>query len=135
MTMATAVELRVPFLDHKMVEFSATLPESLKISQNKGKWILREAMRNVLPPSIIHRSKKGFPSPAAAWFRVELRDFVRDALLGSNAACRIIFTSALASVAIIYLAFVGLKVVIHKEQEARDNDVPVEVKQMFKIAR
>jgi hypothetical protein len=47
----------------------------------------------------------------------------------------IIFTSALASVAIIYLAFVGLRVVIHKEQEARDNDVPVEVKQMFKIAR
>ena len=47
----------------------------------------------------------------------------------------IIFTSALASVAIIYLAFVGLRVVIPKEQEARDNDVPVEVKQMFKIAR
>ena len=47
----------------------------------------------------------------------------------------IIFTSALASVAIIYLAFVGLRVVIHKEQEARDTDVPVEVKQMFKIAR
>jgi len=91
MTMATAVELRVPFLDHKLVEFSATLPESLKISQNKGKWILREAMRNVLPPSIIHRSKKGFPSPAAAWFRVELRDFVRDTLLGSNAACRSFF--------------------------------------------
>jgi hypothetical protein len=46
----------------------------------------------------------------------------------------IIFTSALASVAIIYLAFVGLRVVMNKEQEARD-DVPVEVKEMFKIAR
>jgi hypothetical protein len=47
----------------------------------------------------------------------------------------VIFTSALASVAIIYLAFVGLRVVLNKEQEARDNDVPVEVKEMFKIAR
>jgi len=47
----------------------------------------------------------------------------------------IIFTSGLASVAIIYLAFVGLRVVINKEQEARNTDVPVEVKQMFKIAR
>jgi len=93
MTMATAVELRVPFLDHKLVEFAATLPEPLKISHNKGKWILRQAMGTVLPPSIIHRSKKGFPSPAAAWFRVELRDFVRDTLLGRNAACRKFFDS------------------------------------------
>ena len=47
----------------------------------------------------------------------------------------IIFTSALASVAVIYLAFVGLRVVMNKEQEAKDTDVPVEVKSMFKIAR
>jgi asparagine synthase (glutamine-hydrolysing) len=91
MTMATAVELRVPFLDHKLVEFIATLPESLKISQGKGKWILRQAMGSVLPPSILHRPKKGFPSPAAAWFRVELRDFVRDTLLGRDAASRKFF--------------------------------------------
>lgn len=47
----------------------------------------------------------------------------------------VIFTSALATLAIIYLAFVGLKVVINKEAEAKDSDVPVEVKEMFKIAR
>jgi len=47
----------------------------------------------------------------------------------------IIFTSAIASVAIMYLAFVGLRVVINKQQEAKDTDVPVEVKEMFKIAR
>jgi hypothetical protein len=47
----------------------------------------------------------------------------------------VIFTSALATVAILYLAFVGLKVVLNKEQESRDSDVPVEVKEMFKIAR
>ncbi len=47
----------------------------------------------------------------------------------------VIFTSALATVAILYLAFVGLKVVLNREQESKDSDVPVEVKEMFKIAR
>jgi len=47
----------------------------------------------------------------------------------------VIFTSALASVAVIYLAFIGLKVLLKKEQETRDSDVPVEIKEMFKIAR
>jgi hypothetical protein len=47
----------------------------------------------------------------------------------------VIFTSALATVAILYLAFVGLKAVLNREQEAKDSDVPVEVKEMFKIAR
>src|SRR5262245_10479441 len=56
MTMATAVELRVPFLDHKLVEFTATLPDSLKIRQSKGKWILRHVMGSVLPPSISQRT-------------------------------------------------------------------------------
>jgi asparagine synthase (glutamine-hydrolysing) len=91
MTMATAVELRVPFLDHKLVEFCATLPDSMKIHQGRGKWILRHAMGNVLPPSIIHRPKKGFSMPAASLLRSELSDFVHDALLSSNSACRQFF--------------------------------------------
>ena len=91
MTMATAVELRAPFLDHKLLEFIATLPDSLKVQNRQGKWILRNVMGSVLPPSILHRSKKGFPSPAAAWFRTELREFVRDTLLSSGSACRKFF--------------------------------------------
>ncbi len=87
MTMATAVELRVPFLDHKLVEFIAALPDNLKVRENQGKWILRQAMGNVLPPSILHRTKKGFPIPAETWFRSELRDFVRDTLLAKDSAC------------------------------------------------
>ncbi len=87
-TMATSIELRVPFLDHKLVEFSATLPQSIKIRDGKGKWILREAMGNVLPPSILHRTKKGFPVPLTSWLRFELRDSVRDALLSSDSAVR-----------------------------------------------
>ncbi|HYR44190.1 MAG TPA: asparagine synthase (glutamine-hydrolyzing) [Terriglobia bacterium] len=91
MTMATSVELRVPFLDHKLVEYLATLPDSLKVRGNQGKWILRQVMGNVLPPSILHRTKRGFPIPAVSWLRYELRDFVRDTLLGRKAACREFF--------------------------------------------
>jgi asparagine synthase (glutamine-hydrolysing) len=92
MTMATAVELRVPFLDHKLVEYIASLPDEAKIQGNLGKWILRQVMGNSIPPSILHRAKKGFPMPAAAWFRSELREFVRDTLLARDAACRNYFS-------------------------------------------
>jgi asparagine synthase (glutamine-hydrolysing) len=91
MTMATAVELRVPFLDHKLVEYIAALPDSVKVRGGQGKWILRQAMGTVLPHSILHRRKKGFPIPAGAWFRFQLRDFVRDTLLARDSACREFF--------------------------------------------
>jgi len=87
MTMATAVELRVPFLDQKIVEFLASLPDDLKLRGSRAKWILRKSMGNVLPHSILHRTKKGFPIPADTWFRFELRDFVRDTLLSPFSAC------------------------------------------------
>jgi asparagine synthase (glutamine-hydrolysing) len=88
MTMATAVELRVPFLDHKLVEYIAALPDDMKVRKCQGKWILRQVMGTDLPPSILHRTKKGFPMPAETWFRLELRDFVRDTLLARDSACR-----------------------------------------------
>ena len=88
MTMATGVELRVPFLDHKLVEFAASLPDSMKIRGKDGKWILRRSMENILPASILHRPKQGFPSPTASWLRFELRDFVADTVLRSGSACR-----------------------------------------------
>jgi len=92
MTMATGVELRVPFLDHKLVEFAATLPDSMKIRGGSGKWLLRNAMGNELPPAILNRTKKGFPSPTASWLRLELRDFVRDTLLASGSASTTFFS-------------------------------------------
>ena len=62
MTMANSLELRVPFLDHKLVEFAAILPTELKLKGSTGKYLLREAMKNVLPKQIINRSqRKGFP--------------------------------------------------------------------------
>jgi asparagine synthase (glutamine-hydrolysing) len=88
MTMATSVELRVPFLDHKLVEYLASSPDNAKVRGNQGKWILRQSMGTAIPPSILHRTKKGFPMPASAWFRSELREFVRDTLLSRSSACR-----------------------------------------------
>jgi asparagine synthase (glutamine-hydrolysing) len=88
MTMANALELRVPFLDHKLVEYAATLPEHLKISGGVGKVILRKAMRGVLPSAILDRPKKGFPVPTRAWFKTPLAGFAREVLLDPRSACR-----------------------------------------------
>ncbi len=90
-TMATSIELRVPFLDHKLVEFLASCRDSLKIRDGKGKWMLRRVMGTQLPPAILNRPKKGFPSPTASWLRFELRDFTRDTLMASNSGCTSFF--------------------------------------------
>ena len=88
MTMANAIELRVPFLDHRMVEFASTLPTSLKLHKGTGKTILRKAMADSVPPSILKRPKKGFPVPTRQWLKTELRGLVHDALLSPDAAVR-----------------------------------------------
>jgi asparagine synthase (glutamine-hydrolysing) len=87
MTMANGLELRVPFLDHKLVEFAATLPNASKTHGKGGKTLLRDAMRGVLPDAIIDRPKKGFPIPIGSWLRTSLRQFTRDHLLARNSAC------------------------------------------------
>lgn len=84
MSMANALELRVPFLDHVLVEFAARLPRRLKIRENQGKYVLKKAMEPVLPSEIIYRSKKGFPVPIKTWFRGELSEYARETLLGTG---------------------------------------------------
>jgi asparagine synthase (glutamine-hydrolysing) len=81
MSMATSIESRVPFLDHKLVEFAATLPTDWKLSGWTTKRVLREAMKGVLPPSILNRPKMGFPVPFAAWMRNGWNSVARDVLL------------------------------------------------------
>ncbi len=81
MSMAASIESRVPFLDHKLVEFAAALPERLKLRGFTTKWILREAVREILPASILTRKKMGFPVPFAMWMRGAWGDVARDVLL------------------------------------------------------
>ena len=81
MSMAASVESRVPFLDHKLVEFAARLPDEWKLSGWTTKRVLREAMRDRLPRVILTRRKLGFPVPFARWMRGGWNDVARDVLL------------------------------------------------------
>ena len=77
MSMAHSLEVRVPFLDYKLVEFMATVPPELKIKGFTKKYILKEAFKTILPSSILYKEKKGFTPPMAIWFRNELRPYLR----------------------------------------------------------
>jgi asparagine synthase (glutamine-hydrolysing) len=80
MSMAHSVEVRPPFLDHRIVEFAAKLPASLKIRGARQKVILKELMKDKLPPAILERSKIGFDIPAHEWLRGPLLPLLTDAL-------------------------------------------------------
>jgi asparagine synthase (glutamine-hydrolysing) len=94
MSMAASIESRVPFLDHHLVEFAATLPERLKLRGATTKYVLREAMRDWLPAPILSRRKMGFPVPIGAWFRGPWRHLVDDLVLGARAQARGLFDPA-----------------------------------------
>ncbi|HYI95537.1 MAG TPA: asparagine synthase (glutamine-hydrolyzing), partial [Bryobacteraceae bacterium] len=80
MSMAHSLEVRPPFLDHRIVEFAARLPRDLKIRGSKLKWILRELMRDKLPESVLTRSKQGFDIPTHHWFRTILKPLLLDTI-------------------------------------------------------
>ena len=80
MSMAHSVEVRPAFLDHRIVEFAATLPASLKIAGSRQKLILKELMSDKLPPAILQRPKMGFDIPAHQWLRGPLRSLLEDAV-------------------------------------------------------
>ena len=80
MSMAHSLEVRSPILDHNVVELAARMPTSMKIRGNRGKYILRELMRDKLPPRTMTKGKQGFAVPLRDWFRGSLRDLVRDRL-------------------------------------------------------
>ncbi|MBC7796942.1 MAG: asparagine synthase (glutamine-hydrolyzing), partial [Pyrinomonadaceae bacterium] len=91
MSMAASIESRVPFLDHKLVEFMARLPEKMKLRGSNTKFILREAMKNVLPDEILNRPKMGFPVPVGRWLRGEFRHIIDEYVLNSRVYERNIF--------------------------------------------
>jgi asparagine synthase (glutamine-hydrolysing) len=86
MTMAHSIEARPPLLDHRLVEFAAKIPARLRLRESTTKYLLKQAMRGVLPDDIIDRKKQGFAVPLARWFRGDLFEYARDILLSDT--CR-----------------------------------------------
>jgi asparagine synthase (glutamine-hydrolysing) len=85
MSMAASIESRVPFLDHPLVEFAAALPPRMKLRGLTTKWILREAVKTLLPASILTRRKMGFPVPFGLWMRGRGAGLAREVLLDRRA--------------------------------------------------
>lgn len=88
MTMATSVELRVPLLDYRLMEFCVALPDEYRLNGREGKYLLKKVMEKYLPHEIIYRKKRGFPVPIAKWFRTDLRDKAREILLDPKSVGR-----------------------------------------------
>jgi asparagine synthase (glutamine-hydrolysing) len=84
LTMANAVEARVPFLDHELVELAMALPRDEKIRDGTGKHVLKRAVGDLLPHDLVWRPKQGFGTPVSQWFRGELGDQLRDRLTESH---------------------------------------------------
>ena len=89
-SMQASLEARAPFLDHKLVEYAATIPFNLKLAGGRGKAILKEAAGGFLPDDIINRKKHGFGVPLGAWLRQDIAP-VRDILLSRSARERGLF--------------------------------------------
>jgi len=79
-SMAVALELRVPLLDHRVVEFSWRLPRAAKVRHNTSKWLLRQILYRRVPPALVERPKIGFDVPLGAWLRGPLRDWAEGML-------------------------------------------------------
>ena len=88
MTMANSLELRVPLLDHQILEFAASLPARYKLRGASTKHILKKALSKRLPPEILHRKKTGFPVPYAKWLKHDLRSAVSEILLDGQTVAR-----------------------------------------------
>ena len=77
-SMAVSLEAREPLLDHRLIEFAASLPESMRVRGGQGKWLLKQTMRRYLPEDILFRPKQGFVTPIAQWLRGPLAGAARE---------------------------------------------------------
>lgn len=84
-SMAVSLEVRCPILDHRVVEYVASLPSALKLRGTRTKLVFKEAIRGLLPPSILQRPKMGFAVPIGSWLRRDLQDLVRERVLAPQA--------------------------------------------------
>ena len=83
-SMAVSLEVRAPFLDHRLLECAASIPSSLKLRGGTGKFILKKALEPQLPNDILYRAKQGFAIPLGLWFRRELKEMAREIILGQH---------------------------------------------------
>jgi asparagine synthase (glutamine-hydrolysing) len=91
MSMAESVELRVPFLDQDLVALVESMHPSMKLHGRTGKWIHKQAMRKLLPETIVDRRKLGWETPLDRWLRAELKPLLAEVLLGEGELCRQLF--------------------------------------------
>ena len=91
MTMASGIELRVPFLDHKLVEYAATIPSWMKVNKLNSKYIFKSYAKKFVPKEIVFRKKQGFPVPVKQWMRKELKSGVKEVLLDRRSRERGLF--------------------------------------------
>ena len=94
MSMAHSIEARVPLLDHKLVEFAATIPPELQLRDGATKHVFKSALRGIVPEAILARRKHGFAVPLGQWFRGALAGFARELLLSESCRSRGIFEPA-----------------------------------------
>lgn len=87
MSMANSLEARVPLLDHKFVEFAATIPPEWRLRRGETKYIFKKALRGILPDDILYRKKQGFAVPIGMWFRTQFAETVRELLLSESSRC------------------------------------------------
>jgi asparagine synthase (glutamine-hydrolysing) len=90
-SMAVSLEARSPFLDHHVIEFAASLPQNLKLRGLTTKYVLKKALRKLLPNENLHRSKMGFGVPVGHWFRGKMQPFLREVVLSEKASRRGLF--------------------------------------------
>jgi asparagine synthase (glutamine-hydrolysing) len=88
LSMAHSIEARAPFLDHSLVAYGLSLPRSLKIRGDKGKWVLKQALRGVLPDEVLDRPKQGFRVPLPEWLRGPLANWAKREIFESPLASR-----------------------------------------------
>lgn len=91
MTMAASLEGRMPFMDHELAEFVSSLDDHWRVRRHQTKFILREAMKRILPDNILGRPKVGLRVPVNEWFRSGMKDYLHDHLLGTDSKTRVYF--------------------------------------------
>ena len=94
MTMANSLEARCPFLDQQLLEFACAIPSQLKLRGMTTKYILKRALKDIVPQEIIDRKKHGFGVPVGQWFRTTLKSYLHETLLSREALARGYFHEA-----------------------------------------